>query len=154
MLRGSPAEPSCSTDQPAQLRARLEQGRLIELHAMRRPAEDLALYRAEMAEWPGPEPLRPRQIRTRDRVRANDACRRDILGRLTSAGPLTPRELPDACAVPWASTGGPISAASNGSASLRVAPGGAPKAGPRSRRGDLGPRPASRRRRSLDMEAA
>jgi uncharacterized protein YcaQ len=38
-------------------------------------------------------------------VRANDACRRDILDRLGSSGPLPSRELPDTCAVPWRSTG-------------------------------------------------
>jgi uncharacterized protein len=38
-------------------------------------------------------------------MRANDACRRDILGRLAAMGPLTSRDLPDSCAVPWASTG-------------------------------------------------
>jgi hypothetical protein len=41
----------------------------------------------------------------RDWVRANDACRRDILDRLGSAGPLLSRELPDTCKVPWRSTG-------------------------------------------------
>jgi uncharacterized protein YcaQ len=38
-------------------------------------------------------------------VRANDAGRLDILGRLASSGPLTSRELPDTCVVPWKSTG-------------------------------------------------
>jgi uncharacterized protein YcaQ len=38
-------------------------------------------------------------------VRANDACRRDILGRLGAAGPLPSRELPDTCTRPWKSTG-------------------------------------------------
>jgi uncharacterized protein YcaQ len=72
---------------------------------MIRPAEDLALYRAEMAEWPGRPPLRDWQEFRRDWVAANDACRRDILERLTAAGPLPSRELPDTCARPWASTG-------------------------------------------------
>jgi len=35
---------------PAELRAALDDRRLIELRAFVRPAEDLALYRAEMAE--------------------------------------------------------------------------------------------------------
>jgi uncharacterized protein YcaQ len=38
-------------------------------------------------------------------VRKNDACRRDILARLSSDGPLSSRELPDTCAVPWQSSG-------------------------------------------------
>src|SRR5450755_4614024 len=41
----------------------------------------------------------------RDWVRANDACRLDILDRLGSSGPLPSRELPDTCKVPWRSTG-------------------------------------------------
>jgi uncharacterized protein YcaQ len=41
----------------------------------------------------------------RDWVRANDACRRDILVRLRSLGPLPSRGLPDTCKVPWKSSG-------------------------------------------------
>jgi len=36
---------------------------------------------------------------------ANDACRRDILDRLESSGPLPSRDLADSCAKPWAFTG-------------------------------------------------
>jgi uncharacterized protein YcaQ len=78
---------------------------LVELLAMIRPNEDMALYRAEMAEWPGTGELLDWQVLRRDWVKANDACRRDILDRLGSSGPLASRELPDTCAVPWASTG-------------------------------------------------
>jgi uncharacterized protein YcaQ len=85
--------------------AALQRRSLIELEAMVRPAEDLALYRAEMAEWPGRGPLRPWQEMRRDWVRANEACRRDILARLEENGPLASRELPDTCVVPWSSTG-------------------------------------------------
>jgi uncharacterized protein YcaQ len=83
----------------------LENRRLLELRAMIRPSEDLALYRAEMAEWPGHGELRDWQEFRRDWVRANDACRVDILDRLGSSGPLASRDLPNTCAVPWASTG-------------------------------------------------
>jgi hypothetical protein len=38
-------------------------------------------------------------------VRANDACRLDILDRLGSSGPLPARDLPDTCKVSWKSTG-------------------------------------------------
>jgi uncharacterized protein YcaQ len=38
-------------------------------------------------------------------VRANDACRRHILDRLSSSGPLPSRDLPDSCKVPWKSSG-------------------------------------------------
>ena len=90
---------------PADLELALENRTLIELRAMIRPSEDLVLYRAEMAEWPGREPLRDWQVLRRDWVLANDVCRRDILDRLRSAGPLPSRDLPDKCQLPWASTG-------------------------------------------------
>jgi uncharacterized protein YcaQ len=92
---------------PADLDAALADRSLIELRAMIRPAEDFALHRAEMAAWDKAEPgERPgwRPLR-RDWVRANDACRRDILDRLGAGGPLPSRDLPDTCAVPWRSTG-------------------------------------------------
>lgn len=96
-----------SSYSPADLRHALERRRLIELRAMIRPAEDIALYRADMAAWDSAERgqllgWRPSQ---RDWVRANDACRTDILERLESAGPLTSRELPDTCVAPWKSSG-------------------------------------------------
>ena len=90
---------------PAELRAALNDRRLIELRAFVRPAEDLALYRAEMAEWPGQGELRDWQEYHRDWVLANDRCRREILARLRDAGPLPSRELPDTCDKPWGSTG-------------------------------------------------
>ena len=88
---------------PAELAAALESRTLLELRAMIRPAEDLALYRAEMAQWPRPG-LWSREPQ-RKWLEANDACRRDILDRLRSSGPLRSRDLPDTCAVPWQSTG-------------------------------------------------
>jgi uncharacterized protein len=90
---------------PAWLRTALEDRSLLELQAMLRPAEDLALYRADMANWPGRGKLRPWQEEIRDWVRANDACLRDLLARLKASGPLTMRDLPDTCARPWGSTG-------------------------------------------------
>jgi uncharacterized protein len=90
---------------PAELTAALADHTLLEHRAMIRPAEDLALFRAEMADWPGTGKLRDWQAAQRDWVRANDACRLDILERLRSEGPLTSRELPDTCAVAWGSTG-------------------------------------------------
>jgi hypothetical protein len=92
---------------PADLDAALENRTLLELRAMIRPGEDLALYRADMARWDGAkrgEVLGWRES-LRDWVRANDACRRDILSRLTSSGPLSSRDLPDTCEVPWKSSG-------------------------------------------------
>jgi uncharacterized protein YcaQ len=90
---------------PADLRAALDDRRLIELQALVRPAEDIGLYRAEMADWPGRGELRDWQVYRRDWVLANDRCRREILDRLRDAGPLPSRDLPDTCAKPWGSTG-------------------------------------------------
>ncbi len=94
-----------SSYSPAELVTALQNRTLIEFRAMIRPSEDLALFRAEMAEWPGRGELRDWQESRRDWVKANDACRLDILDRLGSSGPLTSRDLPDTCEVPWASTG-------------------------------------------------
>ncbi|MGR3869536.1 DNA glycosylase AlkZ-like family protein [Streptomyces graminifolii] len=81
------------------LTAALADRTLLELRAMIRPSEDLALYRADMAVW------ERESKHYREWVAANDACRRDILERLGGQGPLTSRELPDTCAVPWKSSG-------------------------------------------------
>lgn len=94
-----------SSYSPADLGAALERRALLELLAMIRPSEDLALYRADMADWPGRGKLRGWQQFYLDWVRANDGCRRDILDRLGRLGPLPSRDLPDTCQVPWQSTG-------------------------------------------------
>jgi uncharacterized protein YcaQ len=96
-----------SSYSPADLDTALSTRTLIELRAMIRPSEDLALYRADMADWDTAKRGEQAGWRAsiRDWVRANDACRRDILARLESDGPLPSRELPDTCAVPWRSTG-------------------------------------------------
>jgi uncharacterized protein YcaQ len=88
----------------AQLTTALEDRTLLELRAMIRPSEDLALYRADMAQWGHDEGVYWR-VSQRDWVQANDACRRDILERLRTSGPLPSRELPDTCTVAWQSTG-------------------------------------------------
>jgi uncharacterized protein len=92
---------------PDDLGDALRSRKLIELRAMIRPAEDLALYRADMARWERAShgELAGWRASVRDWVVANDACRLDILSRLESAGPLPSRELPDTCKVPWQSTG-------------------------------------------------
>jgi len=94
-----------SSYRPEELRSALTQRTLIELQALIRPAEDIALYRADMAVWPGTGELRGWQVERRGWIKANDACRRDILKRLKAKGPLPMRELPDTCAVPWGSAG-------------------------------------------------
>jgi uncharacterized protein len=42
---------------------------------------------------------------THEWIRENDRFRRDILDLLGSSGPLTSRDIPDTCIVPWASSG-------------------------------------------------
>jgi uncharacterized protein YcaQ len=88
-----------SVYQPADLQQALERDRtLFEHDAMVRPMSDLGLYLAGAADWPSYE-------RTRAWLRDNDSFRRDILDLLGGSGPLTSREIPDTCVVPWASTG-------------------------------------------------
>jgi uncharacterized protein YcaQ len=96
-----------SSYSPADLDTALAGRTLVELRAMIRPSEDLALYRADMADWEWAEHGEQPGWRAsqRDWVRANDACRLDILDRLGSSGPLPSRELRDTCKVPWRSTG-------------------------------------------------
>lgn len=82
----------------------VEAQELIELRGLLRPAEDIALFRADMDAWPGEEPPGWRRAAA-DWVAANDGCRRDILERLRGDGPLPMSELPDLCDVPWRSSG-------------------------------------------------
>ncbi len=94
-----------SAYEPKHLQGAVADRDLIELRAFLRPAEDLALYRGEMAEWAGNgEPSEWKAFR-REWVAANDRCRLDILDRLRREGPLPSRELPDTCDKPWESTG-------------------------------------------------
>jgi uncharacterized protein YcaQ len=84
---------------PAHLQQALEQDRtLFEHNALVRPIGDLGLYLAGAADWPPYE-------HTRAWLHANDRFRRDILEQLSASGPMTSREIPDTCDVPWASTG-------------------------------------------------
>ena len=96
-----------SSYSPAELGTALADRTLLELRAMIRPREDLALYRAATARWDQAEhgELPGWRASRRDWVRANHACRLDILDRLGSCGPLPSRELPDTCQVPWQLTG-------------------------------------------------
>jgi len=96
-----------SSYSPTELDTALADRALLELRAMIRPSEDLALYRADMAGWERAERGQQPGWRAsqRDWVRANDACRRDILDRLGASGPMASRELPDTCEVPWRSSG-------------------------------------------------
>jgi hypothetical protein len=89
---------------PAELTEALADRSLLELRAMVRPSEDLALYRADMAAWPGTGERTWRHVYN-DWVVANDACRKDILARLDERGPLPSRDIPDTCVAPWRSSG-------------------------------------------------
>jgi uncharacterized protein len=88
-----------SAYQPVHLQQALEQDHtLFEYNALVRPISDLGLYLAGAAE-------RPSYESTRAWLRDNDRFRQDILDLLETSGPLTSRDIPDTCAVPWASTG-------------------------------------------------
>ena len=88
-----------SAYEPDELKQAQEQDRVVfELDAMVRPMSDLGLYLAGAAEWPSYD-------RKRDWLRDNDRFRRDILDLLGSSGPVSSRDIPDTCVVPWASTG-------------------------------------------------
>lgn len=80
-------------------------GSLIELDMMLRPAKDVALFRAEMAAWPGQGPLKEWQVSLREWMLTNDECRRDVLAALRADGPLPASQLPDTTIAPWESSG-------------------------------------------------
>ncbi len=82
-----------------------DEQRLIDLRGLIRPAEDIALYRAEMAERAQRTDLQGWEGSVRRWVKDNDGCRRDILERLRQDGPLPLKALPDTCVRPWKSSG-------------------------------------------------
>src|SRR3954451_1996135 len=88
-----------SAYQPAELQQALEQDRtLFEHNALVRPMSDLGLVLA------GGRTARSHE-RTATWIRDNDVFRRNILKLLRRSGPLSSRDIPDTCVVPWASTG-------------------------------------------------
>ena len=88
-----------SAYQPAHLQQALEQDRtLFEHNALVRPMSDLGLVLA------GARTARSHE-RTATWIRDNDTFRRNILKLLRRSGPLSSRDIPDTCVVPWASTG-------------------------------------------------
>jgi uncharacterized protein len=88
-----------STYRPEQLRQALEHDRsLFEHDALIRPMTDVGLVLAGADAHPTYE-------RSRAWFDANEAFRRDVLDRLADAGPLSSRDIPDTCVVPWASSG-------------------------------------------------
>ena len=88
-----------SAYQPEHLKQAVEADRtLFELDAMVRPMGDLGLYLAGASDFPSYDT-------SRAWFRDNDRFRRDILKLLRTSGPLTSRDIPDTCVVPWASSG-------------------------------------------------
>jgi uncharacterized protein YcaQ len=88
-----------SSYRPDDLKQGVEEDRtLFELDAMVRPMSDVGLHLAGAAEFPSYE-------RSRVWLRDNDRFRRDILKVLRGSGPLSSRDIPDTCVVPWASSG-------------------------------------------------
>jgi uncharacterized protein len=88
-----------SSYRPEHLKHALEQDRtLFEHNALVRPAGDVGLVLAGATDFPD-------YPRTQSWFRDNDRFRRDILKLLARSGPLASRDIPDTCAVPWASTG-------------------------------------------------
>ena len=88
-----------SSYRPDDLKQAVEEDRtLFELDAMVRPMSDVGLHLAGAAEFPSYE-------RSRVWLRDNDRFRRDILKVLKGSGPLSSRDIPDTCVVPWASSG-------------------------------------------------
>lgn len=79
-------------------------GRLVEIRGFLRPARDVALFTAEMAAWPGPDPPAYRVAEERW-VHANRHARDEILEQLRADGPLPARELSADFAVDWRSSG-------------------------------------------------
>lgn len=91
--------------EPRELDDAVDAGRLVELNGLIRPAEDVALFTAEMAAWPGLPPVPAWREENRAWAEANRACRDDVLAALRGDGPLPASELPDTCVRPWRSSG-------------------------------------------------
>jgi uncharacterized protein len=88
-----------SSYRPEHLKQAVEEDRtLFERDALVRPVGDLGLHLAAAADF-------PHYPKSRAWLKDNDLFRRDILKLLRRSGPLASRDIPDTCAVPWASTG-------------------------------------------------
>lgn len=85
---------------PRELRDLVDQQRLVHLRGFLRPAEDVALFRAEMDAWDAT--ARPG---VREWLADNAAARDDVLDLLRADGPLPATAIPDTCARPWRSSG-------------------------------------------------
>lgn len=90
---------------PVELVDAVDRRDVVEFAMRLRPAEDMALYRAEMDGWPSALEERPWHEDLVAWVEANDSTRVDLLARIDAEGPLAAREIPDTCRVPWRSSG-------------------------------------------------
>ncbi len=89
-----------------ELQQAVEDHEVVEIQGYLRPAEDIALFRAEMDVWPGPGRDAPGWKRQGAYfLEANRPCAEEILQWLRSEGPLPARALPSCCRVAWRSTG-------------------------------------------------
>lgn len=79
--------------------------RLVEFQGYLRPAEDLELFRAAMAQWPGAGEVEAWRQDVAEWADDNETCRQDILELLRADGPLPVRDLPDTTVRPWRSSG-------------------------------------------------
>lgn len=90
---------------PDELDRLFEERGVVEVDGLLRPTEDVALFRAQWAAWPGPPPLTEWMEDLADWLDANRECHDDVLALLRAEGPLPTRALPDTCVVPWRSSG-------------------------------------------------
>ncbi len=77
---------------------------LIELRGFLRPAEDVALFTAEMADWPGPDPSEHRQWLA-EWAADNRLAQEQVIEQLREEGPLPARELHAEFHRDWRSSG-------------------------------------------------
>lgn len=90
---------------PADLDDAVASQQLVELQGYLRPAEDLELFRAAMAQWPGAGEVEAWRQDVAEWADDNETCRQDILELLRADGPLPVRDLPDTTVRPWRSSG-------------------------------------------------
>jgi uncharacterized protein YcaQ len=90
---------------PADLTRALADRDLFELRGMIRPAVDIALHLAELAEFRDGTSGPAYHAALNRWVEANEYCHDDILRRMTKSGPLLSRDIPDTTVVPWKSSG-------------------------------------------------
>lgn len=82
----------------------IDERELIELHGFLRPAEDIALFTAEMAAWPGPEPSEYRQWLA-EWADDNRLAQEQVIEQLRAEGPLPARALHAEFHRDWRSSG-------------------------------------------------